>query len=256
MENTQTKLDLAVYAGEILLSNGAEIDRVQQTVRHMLAGLGLQNNHVYVLANAIFATVEENGASAVAVRDIPLGNIHLGRVAAVNEVSRSLSNGKIYRLDELRTKLDACAALPTKPVWLQALACAVGSACFCFLIGGTWLDCIPPFVAGFLLQYLLEFLERRSTASYIVTVIGALAVSLVCWGMWRLGVGQSLNQMITGATLALVPGIALTTAIREFFQGDYLSGSIHLINALLKAACIAVGVVVALQLVNFAGGLL
>lgn len=40
--------------------------------------------------------------------------------------------------------------------------------------------------------------------------------------------------------MPLVPGIALTTSIRDFYNGDYLSGTIHLIDALLTALCIAV----------------
>lgn len=42
--------------------------------------------------------------------------------------------------------------------------------------------------------------------------------------------------------MPLVPGIALTTSIRDFFNGDYLSGAIHMIDAVLTAFCIAAGV--------------
>lgn len=42
--------------------------------------------------------------------------------------------------------------------------------------------------------------------------------------------------------MPLVPGIALTTSIRDFFNGDYLSGAIHMIDAILTAFSIAVGV--------------
>lgn len=40
----------------------------------------------------------------------------------------------------------------------------------------------------------------------------------------------------------MVPGIALTTSIRDLFNGDFLSGAIHLLDALLTAVSIAVGV--------------
>ena len=42
--------------------------------------------------------------------------------------------------------------------------------------------------------------------------------------------------------MPLVPGIALTTSIRDFFNGDYLSGANHMIDAILTAFSIAVGV--------------
>ena len=37
------------------------------------------------------------------------------------------------------------------------------------------------------------------------------------------------------------PGIAFTMGIRDFVQGDYLSGTIRMIDALLIAASIAIG---------------
>jgi uncharacterized membrane protein YjjP (DUF1212 family) len=45
-----------------------------------------------------------------------------------------------------------------------------------------------------------------------------------------------------GAIICLVPGVAFTTSVRDFFNGDYLSGTIHMVDALLVATSIAVGV--------------
>ena len=50
------------------------------------------------------------------------------------------------------------------------------------------------------------------------------------------------DKIVIGDIMPLVPGIALTTSIRDFFNGDYLSGTIHMIDALLTSFSIAVGV--------------
>ena len=49
-------------------------------------------------------------------------------------------------------------------------------------------------------------------------------------------------MIVTGGLIILVPGVPFTTSIRDFFNGDYLSGTIRLIDALLVAFCMAVGV--------------
>ena len=59
--------------------------------------------------------------------------------------------------------------------------------------------------------------------------------------------GLFIDKIIIGGIMPLVPGVALTTSIRDFFSGDYLSGGIHLIEALLTAVCIAAGVGVAMK---------
>ena len=54
--------------------------------------------------------------------------------------------------------------------------------------------------------------------------------------------------------MPLVPGIVFTTSIRDFYNGDYLSGTIHLIDALLTALCIAVGICLPIVLFRYLGG--
>ena len=54
--------------------------------------------------------------------------------------------------------------------------------------------------------------------------------------------GLNRDSITIGGLIILVPGVPLTTSIRDFFNGDYLSGTIRLIDALLVAICMAIGV--------------
>ena len=51
-----------------------------------------------------------------------------------------------------------------------------------------------------------------------------------------------MDKIIIGSIIRLVPGVALTNSIRDFFHGDYLSGAIRMLDAFLIGGCIAVGV--------------
>ncbi|MDL2233385.1 threonine/serine exporter family protein [Ruminococcaceae bacterium OttesenSCG-928-L11] len=242
--NPQETLDLAMLAGEILLENGAEIFRVQETVIHILEALGVRNHNVYVLSSGIFATIGDDAAPPChAVRNVPLGKIHLGRITAVNELSREIAaKGNSVALSQYRDKLLACRTLPPVPFWLQMAACSVGCAGFCYILGGSLRDSIGVLLTGLILQLFLTLRGRRSQNKFIGLILGGALVTLSNSLILLAGLGDSLNQMIIGSIMPLVPGVALTTAIRDFFNGDYLSGTIHLVDALLVAACIAVGV--------------
>ena len=63
-----------------------------------------------------------------------------------------------------------------------------------------------------------------------------------------------MDKVIIGAIMVLVPGITFTTSIRDFHNGDYLCGTIHLIDALLTAVCIAVGICLPLLIYTSLGG--
>ena len=48
--------------------------------------------------------------------------------------------------------------------------------------------------------------------------------------------------MIIGTILPLVPGIAFTNGIRDRADGDYISGAVRLLDAMLVFVCVAIGV--------------
>ena len=50
--------------------------------------------------------------------------------------------------------------------------------------------------------------------------------------------------------MILTPGIAFTMGIRDFVHGDYLSGTIRMIDALLIAASIAIRIISSTRLSN------
>ena len=63
-----------------------------------------------------------------------------------------------------------------------------------------------------------------------------------------------MDMIIIGSIIRLVPGVALTTSIRDFFHSDYLSGAIRMLDALLVGGCIAMGVGVVVKLLSLLTG--
>ena len=66
--------------------------------------------------------------------------------------------------------------------------------------------------------------------------------------------GIESSHAIIGTLMILTPGIAFTMGIRDFVQGDYLSGTIRMIDALLIAASIAIGTGLVLSLTSILTG--
>lgn len=75
----------------------------------------------------------------------------------------------------------------------------------------------------------------------------AALITLVCILLCNL-LHTSASHAIIGTLMILTPGIAFTMGIRDFVQGDYLSGTIRMIDALLIAASIAIGTGLVLRL--------
>ena len=71
---------------------------------------------------------------------------------------------------------------------------------------------------------------------------GAALAAFFCVACYACGFGETLGRMVVGAVIPLIPGVSFTNGIRDIADGDYLSGTIRLLDALLVYVCIAIGV--------------
>lgn len=254
MAVTKEILTLAVETGDALLRNGAEVYRVEDTVLHILKAYEITDCDVYVLSNGIFASANENKDDACSmIRHVPLGSTHLERIAALNQLSREICSHDCSLRDAWE-RLEACKSIPTNKSIVKIFFCGLGSAGFGYLFGGTLLDAFVAFLIGMILQVFLIASDRHLESKFITNILGSGLVTLLSLLVLSLGVPIMQDKVVIGDIMPLVPGIALTTSIRDFFNGDYLSGAIHMIDAILTAFSIAVGVGAVITLYRFFTG--
>lgn len=254
-EPFEQELDLILDAGQALLENGGEVFRAQQTMEIMARSLAVQDFHVYVLTNGIFASARpQGGASVSLVRHVPLVSIHLGRVEAVNELSRELADGQLD-VPAARRRLDEACALPQTSPRADRLACVVGSAGFAFLFGGLWVEMVVAAVGGLLESIICQQFGKRRINRIFTDIVAACLNTLWALGVSRFVPGLDVNTAIIGALMVLTPGVALTMGIRDIINADYLSGAIRLLDAVFIAGSIACGVVLAWLAARGLGGL-
>ena len=104
----------------------------------------------------------------------------------------------------------------------------------------THLGRVAAAVAGLAASSYLLLCERLNLPGGFRKITTASLITLVCLPLCHL-LGTEASHAIIGTLMILTPGIAFTMGIRDFVQGDYLSGTIRMIDALLVAACIAIG---------------
>lgn len=235
-------LDLVALMGETLLLNGAEISRVQTTME--LVSRAYHNNDidVYAISNGIFVTLRHaDKTRCTHIKHVPLATPNLGRVAKINALSRKICEQNLP-LEEAMHEMNAICEAPTFPLWVQMIACAIGSSCFSYLFGGSLLDFFAAAPVGLLLCLAQYIMGNAKLSKMIQTILGSALVTLYGLLIARFFLVLNMDKIIIGGLIILVPGMPFTTSIRDFFNGDYLSGTIRLIDALLVALCMAIGV--------------
>ena len=270
LPETSDVLEVAYEAGRILLENGAEIFRVEETMSHIAEHFGVKMNEVFVISNGLFAS--DNGENDrnrkkgllghdaakkyAKIEHVPVKGTRLDLVVEVNQLSREVCEGK-YTLAETAAKLEEIRNMKGKSPIILILASGIGAAAFSYLFGGTLRDAAVALVAGLVLYALMLF-AFKDMSKITKNILGSAVVSVICLFGYKLGIGTNLNAMVIGAVMPLIPGVPFVNGIRDIADGDYLSGAIRMLDAMLVFLSIAIGVGVVFLIYHagFGGSLL
>ena len=254
MAYTKEILTLAVEIGDAMLRNGAEIYRVEDTVIRILETYNIEDFDVYVLSNGIFASANENKEDACSmVRHVPLGAVHLGKISALNQLTRDICSNQCSLIDSWE-RLEECKNVKDYPKWAYILACGMGSAGFCYLFGGGLLEAFFCMIIGLLEKVVLNGCKKYKSSKFFTNIFASAFVTILTMFITHTGLDLLNDTIIIGGLMPLVPGIAFTTSIRDFYNGDYLSGTIHLIDAIITGICIAIGACLPFVIIRYLGG--
>lgn len=254
MATTKEVLSLAVEIADVMLRNGGEIYRIEDTVIHILKAYEVENFDVYVLSNGIFASANEDKEDACSmIRHVPLGSVNLSKISYLNQLTRDLCTHKCT-IAEGWERVKEAKNLPSYSNKIQYFFCGLGSACYTFMFGGGMIDFGFSFLIGLFEQMVLNHLSAHKFSRFLKNVFASAFVSTCSILVLQTGLPVLQDKIIIGAIMPLVPGITFTTSIRDFHNGDYLSGTIHLIDALLTALCIAVGIIIPMAVFGSFGG--
>ncbi len=261
-------LEVVVESGRILMESGAEIFRVEETMRHMASVLEIKEFDAYTVSGGIMASgVNRDGDKVARVANIVDIKTHLGRLEAVNELSRqiekeyknthestnkqSTSESSIPIADRIEKRLEEIRKIPSSRFLFVLLAYFFGAGGFAFATGSTVIDSLASSVTGLVLGILYYFIEKYIRTRFLVTIIGSVVVTLVANLFCMLGFGEHRGLIILGAFMLLVPGAVFVNSVREFSENNYATGVSLLMSALLTSISMAVGVVAISELLPF-----
>lgn len=225
-----------------MLQNGAETYRVEDTMHRMLSLSNLKIAEVFVTMTGFVATLDDPSIdSMTVVRRISNRSINLDIIHQVNNISRNLCNGSISLKDAFHQIRDI-KRMPSKPKAFL-LSTTVVAASFTMTFGGSFWEIVVSAISGFLLAGCLYLCKRCHMQNFLSILLCAAVVSVsATLGARILPVSRVLDNIVIGAIMPLVPGVAITNAVFDTLNGDYLSGIARTLEAFVIAAAIAIGI--------------
>lgn len=236
-------LNLAAELGYQLMSSGAEIYRVEESAHRLLCAYGLQSPEVFAIPNCIIVSVATpEGHSITRMRRIPAHGTDIDRLERCNDLCRRLCT-QTPPLEEAQAEVSALSghALRFSP-WQLLIGYGIVPAFFAPLLGGSAMDLLGSFLSGLAVGFCILYGRKViGSNAFFRTVICSAAASLLALLMVYLELGHSVDVITISVLMTLVPGVAITNAMREIMAGDIISGLTRTADAILTGSAIALG---------------
>lgn len=234
---------IAQLTGEIMLKNGAETYRVEDTITRILKTTGFSQIEAFTtLTGMVISMSDPTILPVTSVKRVQNRSNHLRKVEMANDVSRRLVGGKLSVEDALAELKEINTRPMNYPKYVVVPVCTLACGCFCLIFGGSLRDFLATLLVGTLYGCFTILTDRLSAISFIKDLLCAMIVGLfsVIFS-YVIPIAEHMDLVIAGSIMPLVPGLAITNAIRDTLYGDYLSGLARALEACITAIVIAGG---------------
>ncbi len=230
-------LNLGAELGCQLMESGAEIYRVEDSILRLMRAYGEPDAQVFAIPNCLWVGLTPpDGRPITRLCRIPAHGTDLDHLEQCNALCRALCRDTPpleLAHDQLR-QLTTCRSRYS-PSAILAGHFLVG-AFFTPFFGGNLRDTLFGGLCGLSIGLTTRLLNKLAGYNaFFRTLLSSALASILALVFVRLGLANHADAITIGALMLLVPGVALTTAMREVMAGDIISGVSHVTESILTA---------------------
>lgn len=233
-------LNLAMALGKVLLKNGAETNRVEDTMMRFCQSNGYCDVNVFVTPLLIILGDETTDGTTLVCR-IRSRSTNLSLISEMNDFSYHLASWELdyaQTMAYLESKLQQC---PPFGKWLVVLGSALSSAAFSVMLGGNSHDFMAAFVVGGVSMLVLKQLAGYRPSAFWENALAGACIGALAIACCAVSIQCTRENIIVGALMPFLPGGSFTSGLRDYMAGDLISGNARISEALLFAISIAIG---------------
>lgn len=232
---------LCGQVGTILLENGAETARVENTVEYVGRAAKLPVV-CHATMTGIFVSSEKDAATRIF--KVRVGDFNLQKVDDINTLSRQYYRHEIS-FRKLKKEVQRVDHESRDFSWLvKCIGAGLVSMPPMLLFKATWGDLFIAFFVGIIGYLISQFVAHHNKTPYIPVALGSLAISFIANVLGDVGIAHDANYIIISALMPLVPGVPMTNSLREIIERNTISGLVRATDAIMSGISIGSGVIV------------
>ncbi len=234
-------LDCVMELGEQMLISGAEVHRVEDSLRRIFTAYGTTRTDVFIITSSMVVTIHTDDRKVLTqTRRITETVTDFEKLHRLNALSREICRTQCSAA-EIRRQLDLIAAGKTCPLWLEFICYAVIAGSFSAFFGGSAVEAAVGFVIGALIRLAMLICDRTLNNKIFAKFISSLMATALAALAMQAGIIPLIDNVIIGCIMTMIPGTGLTNALKDLFVGDSIAGLLRTIEACITALAIAAG---------------
>jgi uncharacterized membrane protein YjjP (DUF1212 family) len=237
---------------------GTSAPRLEDAIDAVSARLQLNCHSLSTPTSILFSFTERSaGADALAeltqvIRVAP-GQDDLRNLSAVNEIADRVTAGDLD-IDAGFALLHAIRDRPTpRRALMETLAYGIAAASVAAILTSSWVDLVTAFAIGATVGALAYACEHRPRLRPSLEPLSALLATLIATLVDVYVAPLTLKSVVLASLIVLLPGLTLTTAVRELSTQHLVSGVARFGGAVTTLIKLAFGTVVANELCRWLG---
>lgn len=240
-------LEIAIDAGQLLLSSGGEAYRVEETIEKICGSYGLKCECLTIATGILVSIIEEDGEKVTSLKRIRQRSVDLHKIKLINSFSRELQENPL-EFEEAKAKLMQIKNAPIFSFKVRLICASMSSFVYTLFFNGTIYDAIVSAFIGLLIYIILDKISKLGFFQFFQFFFSGFIIGGISIIVEALLPFVNKNNVIAGAIMILTPGVAITNGIKDTLYGDFISGIAKLGEAILIISAIGAGIGTALSL--------
>ena len=180
--NTDQLLDVASYAGKLLIESGAEIYRVEETMVRLCTSFSeVEDAQSFVTTTGIMFSITVASKTHTKILRVHTRGVDLNCIDKINSLSRETAVQN-YTIEELALKLREIENEQRYSFWIIMFFGALSAGGFAVFFGGNYLEAGCSFLIGLLIKAVSALWNSAACTAFLRMQLRRRAVRLRHWG--------------------------------------------------------------------------
>ncbi|MCI5725582.1 MAG: threonine/serine exporter family protein [Fusobacterium gastrosuis] len=231
-------ISTANFLGKVLLMSGAETHRVEQSISKVCQRFGLRSESFVTTTCVLTSAKKQNGEIVTELNRVYNLSNNLNKIDKIHTIVLNIEN---YDLEALESEIKKIQSESIYRSYIILISYFFAAAFFALLFKGSFLDAIVAGFGGAFIFYMMRFASKIKVNNFFINTLGGFIVTIFAAFVKKINIIENASYSTIAILMLLVPGLALTNAIRDLINGDFIAGNSRMVEAFLIGGALAIG---------------